>query len=61
MPTDRNEAMLVTCSASISKAWLQDPNSCLASENQGTKSEAGDLSTSPRVRIGNIEIIAFID
>lgn len=53
--------MLVTCSASIRKAWLRDPNSCLASGKQGTKSEAGHLNISPRARIQNTEIVAFID
>ena len=59
--TDRNAAMLVTSSASIRKACLRDPNSCLASVKQGTKSEGRDLSISPRAGIGNTEIIAFID
>lgn len=61
MLIDSNEDMLVIRSASVRKAWLQDPNSCLTSEKQGTKSEAGDLSISPRARIGKPEIMAFVD
>lgn len=52
---------MVTCSASLRKAWLQDPNSYLAPEQQGAKSEARHLKISPRVRIGNIKTIAFLD
>lgn len=58
---DRNEVMMVTCSASPRKAWLQDPNSYLAPEKQGTKSEARHLNISPRARIGNTKIIAVLD
>lgn len=59
MAVDRNELMMVTCSASLRKAWLQDPNSYLAPEQQGTKSEARHLKISPRVRIGNTKTICI--